>query len=229
MIWRRHVRAPQIEEVFLTDVCCEYWVCEEATKQRRKYPQQECFSWLQKLCSPYHMSQQGADLVFEPTLKRQKQQEKPNFKRNFLPKNRKREEITHTVNFTYVRLSKNNVTKIADFGLQFCFKEVVRDLQECTHYRRHHCLETILLLFKFCHPQNKRIFCLNSQLMSGWHINDNRWRNNEYRYSQGLPGNVLKIISRYQKYHYTLCLSLQKFAQVLFRVSLRAIVSPKRK
>ena len=38
-----------------------------------------CFSWLQNLCAPYHTSQQGADLVFEPTLKRQKQQEKPNF------------------------------------------------------------------------------------------------------------------------------------------------------
>lgn len=32
------------------------------------------------------MSQQRADLVFEPTLKRQKEQEKPNFKRNFLAK-----------------------------------------------------------------------------------------------------------------------------------------------
>ena len=38
-------------------------------KQRRKYPQRRlclpCFSWLRNLCSPYHTSQQAADLVFE--------------------------------------------------------------------------------------------------------------------------------------------------------------------
>ena len=37
--------------------------------------------------SPYHTSQQAADLVFEPTMKRSQKREKPNFERNFLAKN----------------------------------------------------------------------------------------------------------------------------------------------
>ena len=44
--------------------------------------------------SPYHTSQQAADLVFEPTMKRSKKREKSNFERNFLAKNSKREKIT---------------------------------------------------------------------------------------------------------------------------------------
>ena len=36
--------------------------------------------------------------------------------------------------------------------------------------------------FKFCQPHNKNILCLDIQKISGWHINDNRWRNDEYRY-----------------------------------------------
>ena len=71
--------------------------------------------------SPYHTSQQAADLVFEPTMKRSQKREKSNFERNFLAKNNKREKITFKVDFTYVRLCKENVGKIADFGLQFPF------------------------------------------------------------------------------------------------------------
>ena len=44
--------------------------------------------------SPYHTSQQAADLVFEPTMKRSQRQEKSNFERNFLAKNSTREKIT---------------------------------------------------------------------------------------------------------------------------------------
>ena len=44
--------------------------------------------------SPYHTSQQAADLVFEPTMKRSQKREKSNFERNFLAKNSKREKIT---------------------------------------------------------------------------------------------------------------------------------------
>ena len=44
--------------------------------------------------SPYHRSQQAADLVFEPTMKRSQKREKSNFERNFLAKNSKREKIT---------------------------------------------------------------------------------------------------------------------------------------
>ena len=44
--------------------------------------------------SPYHTSQQAADLVFEPSLKRSQKREKSNFKRNFLAKPSKREKIT---------------------------------------------------------------------------------------------------------------------------------------
>ena len=74
----------------------------------------------ENLCSPYHTSKQGADLVLEFTLKRQKQPEKPNFERKFSRKKQKtrRNNPTH---LTYVRLSKNNLGKNADFGLQFSF------------------------------------------------------------------------------------------------------------
>ena len=44
--------------------------------------------------SPYHTSQQAANLVFEPTMKRSQKREKSNFDRNFLAKNSKREKIT---------------------------------------------------------------------------------------------------------------------------------------
>ena len=36
--------------------------------------------------SPYHTSQQAADLVFEPTMKRSQKREKSNFERDFLAK-----------------------------------------------------------------------------------------------------------------------------------------------
>ena len=42
----------------------------------------------------YHTSQQAADLVFEPTMKRSQKWEKYNFEHNFLAKNSKREKIT---------------------------------------------------------------------------------------------------------------------------------------
>ena len=44
--------------------------------------------------SPYHTSQQAADLVFEPTMKRSQKREKSNFERNFLAINSKREKTT---------------------------------------------------------------------------------------------------------------------------------------
>ena len=44
--------------------------------------------------SPYHTSQQAADLVFEPTMRRSEKRKKSNFERNFLAKNSKGEEIT---------------------------------------------------------------------------------------------------------------------------------------
>ena len=58
--------------------------------------------------SPYHMSQQAADLVFEPTMKRLQKREKSNFERNFLPKSNS--------NFTYVRLCKKKCWKNCRFG-----------------------------------------------------------------------------------------------------------------
>ena len=44
--------------------------------------------------SPYHTSQQAADLVFEPTMKRSHKEEKSNLGHNFLARNSKREKIT---------------------------------------------------------------------------------------------------------------------------------------
>ena len=44
--------------------------------------------------SPYHTSQQAADLVFKPTMKRSQKREKSNSERNFLAKDSKREKIT---------------------------------------------------------------------------------------------------------------------------------------
>ena len=61
--------------------------------------------------SPYHTSQQAADLVFEPTMNRSQKREKSNIERNFLAKNSKRDKLLYKVNFTYVRLCKNNVGK----------------------------------------------------------------------------------------------------------------------
>ena len=52
-----------------------------------------CFFRLRNLRFLYHTSQHAADLVFEPAMKRPKKREKPNFKRNFLAKDEKREEI----------------------------------------------------------------------------------------------------------------------------------------
>lgn len=97
MIWGTHARAPHIEAVFLTDVCREYRVRENTANNEENIHIRTCFSSLRNLCSPYHTSQQGADLVFEPTLKRQKQREKPNFERNFLSKQQKtiRNQPTH--------------------------------------------------------------------------------------------------------------------------------------
>ena len=81
MILGRDARQPHIEAVFLTDVYRGYRVHEENIHSST------CFSCLWNLCSPYHASQEAcADLVFEPTLKRQKRWEKPNFERNFLTK-----------------------------------------------------------------------------------------------------------------------------------------------
>ena len=44
-----------------------------------------CFSWLRDLWSLPHTSQQAADLVFEPALKRPKKREKPNFEEEITP------------------------------------------------------------------------------------------------------------------------------------------------
>ena len=43
------------------------------------------------------------------------------------------------------------------------------------NYGDTHCLQTSLLIFKFCQPWNETMLCFDSQLTSGWHIyNDNR-------------------------------------------------------
>ena len=34
---------------------------------------------------------------------------------------------------------------------------------------------------QICQPRNKRSHCFNSQLGSGWHINNNRWRHEKHR------------------------------------------------
>ena len=44
-----------------------------------------------------------------------------------------------------------------------------------------------------------------------------------------IPKNDVIVISQYKKYHNTLCLSTQNFAETLFPVSFGIIVSPKRK
>ena len=44
--------------------------------------------------SPYHTSQQAADLVFEPTMKRSRKRENPSSNVIFFQKNSKREKIT---------------------------------------------------------------------------------------------------------------------------------------
>ena len=54
--------------------------------------------------SPYHMSQQAADLLFEPTMKRSQQREKSNFERNFLA------------------TRENNFTKLTSLMLDFAKK-----------------------------------------------------------------------------------------------------------
>ena len=71
--------------------------------------------------SPYHTSQQAADLVFKPTMKRSQKREKSNFERNFLAKNSKREKITKLTSLM-LEFAKKNIGKIADFGFQFPFK-----------------------------------------------------------------------------------------------------------
>ena len=71
------------------------------------------------LCSPCHSSQQAADLVFEPAMKRL---QKPNFEHNFLTETRNEKKELHELNITYVWLSKKTVAKIADFSLKFFFK-----------------------------------------------------------------------------------------------------------
>ena len=52
----------------------------------------------------------------------------------------------------------------------------------CPLYRDAHCLQTSLLIFKLLPTTEQKILCVDSQQTSGWHINDNRWRNREYRY-----------------------------------------------
>ena len=71
--------------------------------------------------SPYHTSQQAADLVFEPTMKRSQKREKFNFERNFLAKNSKRENNFTKLTSLMLDFAKKNVGNIADFSLQFPF------------------------------------------------------------------------------------------------------------
>ena len=59
--------------------------------------------------SPYHTSQQAAELVFESTMKRWQKREKSNF-----------EKLTSLM----LDFAKKSVGKIADFGLQFPFNGI---------------------------------------------------------------------------------------------------------
>ena len=52
----------------------------------------------------------------------------------------------------------------------------------------------ISLIFTFCQLWNKRSHCFNSQLGSGWHINNNGWRHKKHPYISYLL--VLAYISK---------------------------------
>ena len=41
--------------------------------------------------------------------------------------------------------------------------KISKRLTDSLYYSDTHCLQTILLIFKFCQPQNKRILCFDSQ------------------------------------------------------------------
>ena len=89
-----HARAPHIEAVSWLMSVVNIEFAKKQQNNEENIHSSTCSSWLPDLCSLHHTSQRAADLVFEPALKRPKKREKPNFERNFLAENRKREEIT---------------------------------------------------------------------------------------------------------------------------------------
>ena len=75
--------------------------------------------------SPYHTSQQAADLVFEPTMKRSQNGKNPTSKNFELSRKRQKTRENNFTKLTSLMLdfAKKNVGKIADFGLQFPFPQ----------------------------------------------------------------------------------------------------------
>ena len=55
-----------------------------------------------------------------------------------------------------------------------------KKISSYTDFWRHHCLQTLLLLFRFV--ASETIEQSTNQRASGWHININRWRQRGYRY-----------------------------------------------
>jgi len=71
---------------------------------------------------PYHTLQHAADLVFHQHWKGRNSGKSPTLNIMFSQETENKKKKTPKTNsFTYVRLSKNVVGKIADFGLQFSF------------------------------------------------------------------------------------------------------------
>ena len=60
--------------------------------------------------------------------------------------------------------------------------EQSKKISSYTDFWRHHCLQTLLLLFRFV--ASETIEQSTNQRASGWHININRWRQRGYRYME---------------------------------------------
>ena len=84
--------------------------------------------------------------------------------------------------FVYISISCIFILIFKGFILEAQSLLRCKAFPENAFYSDTHCLHITLLIFKICQPQNKRILCYGNQQTSGWHINDNRWRNGEYRF-----------------------------------------------
>ena len=83
------------------------------------------------LCSLYHKSQQAADLLFGPTMKRSQKREKANFKRNFLAK---KTGNNSTNNCTYVTFSQGILEKLLISAFSSQFFSSVKKIQDVSTF-----------------------------------------------------------------------------------------------
>ena len=84
------------------------------------------------LCSLYHKSQQAANLLFGPAMKRSQKREKANFKRSFLAK--KKTGNNSTNNCTYVTFSKKNLEKLLISAFSSQFFSSVKKIQDVSTF-----------------------------------------------------------------------------------------------